>query len=359
MGLARKGLGRTSPNPAVGAVVVRKGRIISSGYHKKAGGPHAEVEALAGMAGRAGKDDILYVTLEPCNHRGRTPPCTAAILKKGFKRVVVGMKDPNPHVYGGGCESLAEMGVEVRTGILEAECRRLNEDFIKFVTTGRPFVVAKSAMTLDGWTATGTGHSQWISNEQSRQFVHRLRNRVQAVMVGIGTVMADDPQLTTRLKKGKGRDPLRIVLDTRLRIPEGAKVLNSDSPSETLLVVGDDVPAERLLRVRKEGVSTLVCPREKGMIDLARLLDLLGDMAVTSLMVEGGARLMGSLIRARLIDKFYVFKAPKLLGGGDGIPMASGRGPERMDRCLVLKDLRVRRFGDDILIRGYPSCLPD
>jgi diaminohydroxyphosphoribosylaminopyrimidine deaminase/5-amino-6-(5-phosphoribosylamino)uracil reductase len=352
--LAKKGLGRTSPNPAVGAVVVRDGEIIARGYHKKAGARHAEAEALAGMEGKAREGDILYVTLEPCNHHGRTPPCTEAILKKGIKRVAVGMEDPNPQVSGGGCGRLAERGVEVRSGVMEAECRRLNEDFIKFVTTGRPFVVAKSALTLDGWTAARTGHSRWVTNERSRRFVHRLRDRVQGVMVGVGTVVADDPRLTTRLRNRRGKDPLRIIVDTHLRIPENARVLSSDSPSETLIVMGEGVPPERLKKVERAGVSTLVCPEKEGRIDLGALLGLLGDMSVTSIMVEGGGTLMGSMIRERLIDKFYIFKAPKLLGGSDGIPMVSGPGPESMDHCLVLKDIRVRRFGDDILIRGYP-----
>lgn len=273
--------------------------------------------------------------------------------------MVVGMRDPNPKVSGGGCGYLLERGVEVRTGVLEDDCRRLNEDFVKFVTTGRPFVAAKSAMTLDGWTATATGHSRWITNEESRKFVHRLRDRFGGVMVGIGTVLADDPSLTTRLSRGRGRDPVRIIVDTRLRIPGDARVLNQDSAAETLIVVGDDVPRARLERVRKDGVSVISCPRKGDRIDLEALLGLLGERSVTSLMVEGGSGIMGSMIREGLIDKYYIFKAPKLLGGQDGVPMASGPGPGSMEECLVLRDIRVRRFGDDLLIRGYPACLRD
>ena len=245
-GQARKGLGRTSPNPAVGALIVRNGEIIASGYHKRAGSGHAEIEALAKIGGRGHKNDILYVTLEPCNHHGRTPPCTEAILSSGIKKLVVGMKDPNPKVCGGGCEFLAGKGVEVRTGVLESECRRINEAFLKFATTGRPFVVVKSALTMDGWTATVTGHSRWVTNEKSRGFVHRLRDRLDGVLVGVGTVLADDPMLTTRLKRGVGKDPVRIILDTDLRIPDEAKVLNSDSSAPTLIAVGADVSRRRV-----------------------------------------------------------------------------------------------------------------
>jgi diaminohydroxyphosphoribosylaminopyrimidine deaminase/5-amino-6-(5-phosphoribosylamino)uracil reductase len=352
---ARKGLGRTSPNPAVGAVIVRNRKILASGYHKMTGENHAEVEVLAKIGGKARKDDVLYVTLEPCNHFGRTPPCTETILKSGLKRVVVGMRDPNPKISGGGCEFLVEKGIEMKIGILESECRQLNEAFLKFVTTGRPFVIAKSALTLDGWTATSLGHSQWITNKRSRQFVHRLRDGVDGVMVGIGTVLADDPMLTTRLKNRRGRDPIRIIVDSRLRIPDNARVLNIDSPAKTLVAVGRGVPSESLKKIQKNRVSALVCPTKKGRIDLAALTSILGETNITSILVEGGSALIGSMIRERLIDKFYIFKAPKILGGNDGIPMASGPGPKRMDECLRLKDIKVRRFGDDILIMGYPD----
>jgi diaminohydroxyphosphoribosylaminopyrimidine deaminase/5-amino-6-(5-phosphoribosylamino)uracil reductase len=353
--LARKGLGRTSPNPAVGAVIVRNGKIIASGYHKRAGSDHAEIEALAKIGGRGKKNDTLYVTLEPCNHHGRTPPCTEAILGSGIKKLVVGMRDPNPKVSGGGCEFLVEKGVEVRTGILETACRRLNEAFLKFVTTGRPFVVAKSALTMDGWTGTATGHSRWVTNEKSRQFAHRLRDRLDGVLVGVGTVLADDPMLTTRLKKGVGRDPVRIIVDTDLKIPDEAKVLNRDSSALTLIAVGAHVPPERLRRVEKSGVLVLTCPTNEGRIDLTALMDILGGMDIASLLVEGGSAIMGSMIRERLVDKFYIFKAPKILGGNDGIPMSSGPGPREMNGCLKIKHIKLRRFGDDILVRGYPE----
>ena len=350
---ARKGLGRTSPNPAVGAVIVRKGEVVAKGHHRRAGFPHAEIEALSSLK-KSRPGDTLYVTLEPCNHVGRTPPCTQAILKSGIKRVVIGMKDPNPTVAGGGCECLRASGIEVTTDVLETECRILNEDFIKFVTDTRPFVIAKSAMTLDGWIATSTGHSKWVTNDKSRAFVHRLRDRVDAVMVGIGTVLADDPSLTTRLKRGRGKDPLRIIVDTYLRTPRNANVATHHSSADTLIITGENAVPGQQQEFRAKGVSTLVFPAVNGRIDMTALMAKLGEMSITSLLVEGGAGITGAMLRAKLIDKFYIFKAPKVLGGDDGIPMTAGPGAKRMNECVILKQIKVRRFGDDVLIRGYP-----
>ncbi len=353
--LAKRGLGRTSPNPMVGAVIVRKGRVVASGYHRKAGHNHAEVEALEKMKGRVTAGDSMYVTLEPCNHHGRTPPCTEAILRSGLKRVIIGMLDPNPTVSGGGSEFLKKRGIEVESGVLESECAKLNEVYLKSVTTGNPFVIAKSALTMDGWTATSTGHSKWITNERSRRFVHRLRDRVDGLMVGVGTIIRDDPMLTTRLTNKRGRDPIRIIVDTHLRIPHNARVINHDSPSMTLIAVGDNVSKRLINEIERDKVSTVICPTRHGRIDIAALMEILGSMPVTSLLVEGGSTIMGTMIRERMIDKFYIFKAPKIMGGSDGVPMASGKGPEQMDESLVIKNIKVRRFGDDILIRGYPD----
>jgi diaminohydroxyphosphoribosylaminopyrimidine deaminase/5-amino-6-(5-phosphoribosylamino)uracil reductase len=352
---ARRGLGRTSPNPVVGAVIVRDGDIIASGYHKRAGSHHAEIEALRKIEGEVKGGDSLYVTLEPCNHYGKTPPCTEAVIRSGLKRVFIGMGDPNPNVSGSGSQFLEENGIEVKTGLLESECRRLNEAYIKFITTGRPFVLAKSAMTMDGWTATSIGHSQWITNENSRRFVHGLRDKVDGVLVGVGTVLADDPSLTTRLKNRQGKDPVRIIVDTQLRTPPTSKVINHDSPSKTFIAVGEDVSPDLLNGVDRDGVSTIICPTKNSRIDLDALLGILGGMSITSLLVEGGSDIMGSMIRERLIDKFYIFKAPKILGGGDGTPMASGSGVKRIDRCLTLKDIEVKRFKNDTLLIGYPE----
>lgn len=353
---ARKGLGRTSPNPATGAVIVRDGEVVAKGYHKKAGSAHAEVEALNRLGGKA-PGATLYVTLEPCNHFGRTPPCTQAILKSGIQRVVIGMRDPNPVVAGGGCESLVCGGLEVRVGVLEEECRQLNEAFLKFVKFRRPFVILKSAMTLDGWTGSSTGDSKWITNEKSRGFVHKLRGQVDAVMVGVGTVISDNPFLTTRLSGGRrrGRDALRIVVDTRLRTPVHSSVVGEESSSRTVIAVGEDVPSEIVSTFEERGVWIVPCPLKDGRIDLMSLMETLGKRSVMSVLVEGGATLGGSMIRERLVDKFHIFMSPKVFGGSDGVPMAKGRGPLRMGDCLSLRDIRIRRFGSDIMITGYPE----
>ncbi len=352
--LAKKGLGRTSPNPAVGAVIVKEGKVLSKGYHRRAGAPHAEIEALKRLGGNA-PGASMYVTLEPCNHVGRTPPCTEAILASGIKRVVIGMRDPNPGVRGGGAALLAEHHIQVDLGVIEAECRELNEGFAKHVSSGRPFVIVKSAMTLDGWTATSGGDSKWITSERSREYVHQLRNGVDAVLVGIGTVLADDPRLTCRLKHGKGKDPLRVVVDTHLRTPVQARIVKQASSAGTMWMVGSGVKKSAIRDFERGKNAVVSCPTKQGRIDLESLLDILGEKMITRLLVEGGAGIIGSLLRRRLVDKFYLFKAPRLLGGGDGIPMASGPGPRMMKECVFLKDIRVKRFGDDILVVGYPD----
>jgi diaminohydroxyphosphoribosylaminopyrimidine deaminase/5-amino-6-(5-phosphoribosylamino)uracil reductase len=241
------------------------------------------------------------------------------------------------------------------TGILEEECRRLNEWFVPYVTKGRPFVIAKTAMTLDGWTATSKGHSKWVTNERSREWVHRLRNQVDGILVGVGTVTADDPLLTTRLRKGRGRDPVRIIVDTNLRIPVNARVLGHVKGPETLIAVSEDIAGRRLKRFDGKDVSLLMCPEKEGRIDLKALMDMLGKRSITSVLLEGGATLMGAMIREKLVDKFCIFKAPKILGASDGRPMALGQGPSRMDQSILLKDVQVRRFDDDLLITGYPE----
>jgi len=349
---ARKGLGNTSPNPMVGALIVKDGKILARGYHRRAGAPHAEADALSKLGGRS-EGAALYVNLEPCNHYGRTPPCTEAILAAGIARVVIAMKDPNPDVKGGGCAYLRAKGLDITEGVLEKEARQLNEVFIKYSKTKKPFVTLKSAITLDGWCATSSGHSKWVTNERSRAYVHRLRAFSDAVLVGVGTVIADDPQLTVRAVKG--RNPLRIVVDTSLRTPYDARVVRDISDSGTLIAVGPGVKAERLIKMTGRGVEVIRCPEADGRIDLAALLERLGKMSVTSLLVEGGAEIAGAFLRGRLVDKLVVFLAAKLLAGGDGLPMAGGPGALSMDRCLRVADVRVKNMGGDIMITGYPA----
>jgi len=350
--LARRGEGFVAPNPMVGAVVVKEGSIIGRGFHEAVGKPHAEINAL-NQAGTRARGAVLYVTLEPCNHTGRTPPCTEAILRAGIRRLVVAMRDPNPRVTGGGIEYLQQHGVEVTEGVCEAAVRRLNEIFVKYMATGRPFVIAKCAATLDGRIATRTGDAKWISGEASRQFVHRLRHAVDAILVGAGTVNADDPSLTTRIAGFAGKDPRRIVLDTRLSISESAGMLNLNSDAETILVAGPDPGKQACRRLQDAGVEILQVPLHRGRIDLDALMQRLGEKSITSVLIEGGGAVIGSALRAGVVDKVYFFYAPKILGGDDGVPICRGTGADRIEDAIRLENLQVRRFGADVMVEGY------
>ena len=352
LALAARGAGRTAPNPMVGAVVVRDGKIVGSGYHRQAGGPHAEVFALE-AAGKLAAGAALYVTLEPCNHFGRTPPCTERILAAGIRRVVVAMADPNPKVAGGGCARLRAAGLTVETGLCAQAAARLNEAWVKFVLTGRPFVVLKCAATMDGRIATRTGDSRWVTGPAARARVHRLRSEMDAIMVGIGTVLNDDPRLTARLPGGSGRDPVRIVLDTHLRMPASARMLNLDSNAETLIVCGSGVDAARRHPLEAVGARLVPCAVAAGGLDLAALMPVLGARGITSVLVEGGARVSASALAAQVVDKVMFFYAPKLLGGDDGVPMCRGSGPDLMASALSVHDLEVERVDQDVLLSGY------
>jgi diaminohydroxyphosphoribosylaminopyrimidine deaminase/5-amino-6-(5-phosphoribosylamino)uracil reductase len=349
--LARKGQGYTSPNPMVGAVVVKDGEVIGSGYHQAVGLAHAEVNAIED-AGAQTKGATLYVNLEPCNHTGRTPPCTRKILDAGIKRVVVAMEDPNTKA-GGGAALLRRHGIEVLIGVCEEPAKKLNEAFLKYVHTKRPFVLLKCAATLDGRIATRSGDSKWVTGEKARKFVHQLRHAVDAILVGIGTIQADDPSLTTRLDSGNGLDPVRIVLDTHLSISPSARILQLDSNSDTILVTGDRVPANKRRAVKKKGVRLIELPIHKDGIEMQPLMDRLGKMGITSLLVEGGSRVIASAFSSGIVDKVLFFYAPKILGGDDGIPICRGPGPERMKDCIRIKNIRVQRFDDDVMIEGY------
>lgn len=350
--LARKGAGRTSPNPMVGAVVVRRGVVVGQGFHQKAGGPHAERMALE-AAGEKAKGATLYLNLEPCNHFGRTPPCSRLILERGIKKVVYGLTDPNPKVKGGGADWLGAQGVEVVTGVLEDECRRLNEFFVKWIVTDRPFVVLKAAMSLDGRIATRTGDSKWISSERSRLFVHRLRNEVDGVLVGIGTVMKDDPLLTVRLPKGKIKDPLRIVIDPRLRISPKACLLNDGG--KTLIVTGAGVSPDKIKKLESRGTEILALPEKEGRISIKDLLADLGRRGLISLLVEGGAEVYASFLSEGQVDKLVLFIAPMLIGGRRAKGMVGGRGAAKITGAIRLKDMKVKPWAGDILVEAYPE----
>ncbi len=354
--LARQGEGRTRPNPAVGAVIVKDGIVVGRGFHPKAGQPHAEIFALREAGNRARQAD-MYVTLEPCSHHGRTGPCADAIIEAGLSRVFVGTADPNPLVAGNGIRRLREAGIEVFCGILENLCLRIIAPFSKHIRTGLPYVVLKSAMTLDGKTATDCGHSQWVSNAASRLEVHRLRDRIDGIMVGIGTVLRDNPQLTTRLPEG-GRDPERIIVDSRLRIPEESAILQLDSASATVMATTRQAPLDKIDRLRAKGVEVLVLPAVSGRVDLRALLAALGKRGLQSILLEGGAELNGAFWRAGLIDRIMMFVAPKVVGG-EGKGVFAGPGIATMTEAAVLHDVRVRQFGDDTLIEGeVKTCLP-
>ena len=350
--LAGKGEGSASPNPMVGAVVVKNGRIVGEGYHEAAGRAHAEVNAIED-AGASAAGATLYVTLEPCNHTGRTPPCTGKILAARIRRLVVAMVDPNPHVSGGGIDFLRKRGIEVITGVKETQARRLNEAFVKHITTGHPFVVVKCAATLDGWIATRSGDSKWVSGKRSREMVHRLRHAMDAIMVGIDTVEADDPQLTVRLGLIEGINPRRIILDTNLKISDRAKVLQIDDGIDTIVVAGPSAPDDRVKKISTGGVRVLSAPVKNNRIDLCALMPMLGRMEITSLLIEGGGAVIASALRDQIVDKILYFCAPKILGGDDGVPVCRGPGPDSMKECISLKNIEIHRIGDDVMIEGY------
>jgi diaminohydroxyphosphoribosylaminopyrimidine deaminase/5-amino-6-(5-phosphoribosylamino)uracil reductase len=342
---AEKGLGRTSPNPAVGAVLVKDGRVVGRGHHARAGGPHAEVVALRAAGARARGAD-LYTTLEPCDHWGKTPPCSVAVLEAGVRRVFFGSSDPNPLVNGRGVARLRDGGVEVTGGVLGAECDALNAPWFTFITRGRPFVTLKAAVSLDGRLATRTGDARWVTGDEARAWGHRLRDRVDAILVGAGTARADDPELTARLPGGGGRDPLRVVLDTRLSLPGKLRLLHPRSPVPTVVA-----HASARARPVGPGVELLRCRRGRDGVDLPDLLERLAARGVTHLLVEGGARVHAAFLRAGLVDRVAVLIAPKLVGA-DGVPLAAGRGPARMAEALRLEDVHVERLGDDVLVMG-------
>lgn len=346
---AKKGSGRTSPNPCVGAVVVRRGRVVGKGYHKKAGTPHAEIHALQ-AAGAKAKGATLYVTLEPCNHTGRTPPCTEAVLQAGIARVVIGMLDPNPRVAGGGAEHLAARGVEVTSGVLEQECREINLPFIKHSTTGHPWVIMKAGMSIDGRIAARQGETTGITGRQSLRRVHALRNQVDAILVGIETALADDPALTCRLH-GRGRDPLRVVLDARLRLPPSARMLRLDSTARTWVFCAPSADGKRRARLEAAGVVIKTVPAAAGgKLDLGAVLTALGEAQVTTLLVEGGSMVHGAFLQSGLVDQLFMFIAPTFLGE-EGVPLATFPGRKRK-RQVRFKVVNTRRYGEDVLIEG-------
>jgi diaminohydroxyphosphoribosylaminopyrimidine deaminase / 5-amino-6-(5-phosphoribosylamino)uracil reductase len=355
LSLARLALGQVSPNPAVGAVVVKDGLIIGEGYTQPPGGRHAEITAIQ-QASEAIPGSIMYVTLEPCCHFGRTPPCSRAIIAAGVAQVHMAMLDPNPLVAGKGKAELEAAGILTTVGLEQDQAGELNEAYVKFITTGLPFVTVKIAMSLDGKVATGSGDSKWISSEESRHFAHNLRYTHDAIMTGANTVLADDPQLTTRSSGGRGgttrKQPLRVIIDGRGRTPVSARIFHE--LGRTLLAIGRPLSVEETSVFAGLNAEVLSFPAENGIIDLRQLLQALGRREITSILVEGGGILNGSLFDQGLVDKVIVFIAPVIIGGEAKTAIA-GRGVDRLVEAYNLEHVSVARFGPDIMVQGYVS----
>lgn len=350
--LAAKGRGTVAPNPMVGAVIVKDGRIIGAGYHEKFGEGHAEVNAF-----RSATEDVagatIYVTLEPCSHYGKTPPCSDKIIEMKIGRVVIAALDPNPLVSGRGVKKLQAAGIEVVTGVLAEESSRLNEVFMKYIVAKEPFVVMKAAMSLDGKIATRTGESQWITGQAARERVHQLRSALSGIMVGVQTVITDDPQLTSRIPGGK--NPLRIIVDSSLRIPLEAKVLRDQDSAKTIIATTEQVDRNKAALLEEAGIELLTVPAKDGRTDLKALMRVLGERGIDSILLEGGATLNFAALQAGIVDKVQVYIAPKLIGGETAKTPVGGEGIEKLSQAFGVLDLKASAVGEDILLEGYIS----
>ncbi len=353
LALAKRGAGWVNPNPMVGAVLVKNGRIIGEGFHEFFGGPHAEVNAIraAESSSQHVEGSILYVTLEPCAHDGKTPPCANLIAEKKIAGVVIGITDPNPLVNGQGIRFLQSRGIEVETGVMEQQTRELNEIFIKYIHTTLPFVVLKSAMTLDGKIATVTNASRWITGELSRKMVHRMRQQLSAVMVGVDTVIFDDPMLNIRMK-GAWKNPLKVIADTHGRIPLEAKVLAND-PQLAIVAASELADRNKLKNIERKGAQVLICPLKNDRVDLAFVMKSLGSMGIDSVMIEGGSTIAFSALQEGLVDKVVSFIAPKILGGVNAPTAVGGTGISSMDDAIGLENMRTRKIGQDLMLEAW------
>ncbi len=355
--LARQGRGRTNPNPMVGAVAVQGAEVVGSGYHKAVGTPHAEIIALE-KAGEKANGATLYINLEPCNHHGRTGPCTEAIIRAGISRVVIAMRDPNPLVSGSGIARLQEAGIKIREGVLGQKACHLNETFIKYITTKMPYISVKIAMSLDGKIATSTGESHWITGEKARQFVHRLRDHTDVIMVGIETVLKDNPRLTTRLESGAGRDPIRVIVDSSARLPLDAKVIESGSAAKTIVAVTAKAPPDKCRVLKAKGVEILELPEDGGRVDLTSLMGELAARGLSAVLVEGGGTLNYSMLEQGLVDKLFIFIAPLIIGGQESPTAFSGSGISDLGQVWTVEGMEMKQFDRDLLLIGYPVKMP-
>lgn len=352
--LALRGQGTASPNPMVGAVVVRSGRRMGSGFHRRPGEPHAEVRALR-RAGSAARGATLFLNLEPCAHEGRTPPCVDAILRSGIRRVVCSMRDPNPRVLGRGLRALRRGGVEVHCGTLAHEARVLNEAYVHYVETGRPFVLLKAGMSLDGRIASAAGISRWITSSSSRQAAHDLRWAYDAILVGIGTILADDPELAARQGSRERADFLRVVLDTHLRTPPASRLAQAAEKRPTLILTGPAVSRRKMATLERLGVEIKSLARTRAGVSLSGVLRELGRRNVTSILVEGGSQIHASFLEAGRADKMLLFVAPMILGGKGAVPVVGGQGAKRPSDAIRLDRLTIGRQGRDLVLTGYPE----
>lgn len=350
--LAERGRGRTSPNPYVGAVIINEGEIVGEGFHQKAGEPHAEIHALRAAQDKA-KGATLYVNLEPCCHSGRTPPCTDAILKAEIATVYIAHKDPNPIVAGKGIKVLEKLGVETNVGLCQDAAEKLNEIYIKYIRTGYPFVILKTAMSLDGKIATATGESQWITSPESRHRVHKIRDEVDAILVGIGTVISDNPSLTTRLTDKQGKDATRIILDSHGRTPTDARVINSESDADVIIAVTPNASKKNIAALKEAGAEVFVIPEKDGQVCFKSLMQLLGERGITSVLVEGGGKVNASALSSGVVDKLMCFIAPKLIGGKEARGVFDGKGIKHLTDAPELEHLTVTQLERDLLIEGY------
>jgi len=349
MQLAENAIGRTSPNPLVGAVIVKDNRVVGCGWHRKAGTPHAEVHAL-NQAGELAQGADVYVTLEPCAHYGKTPPCAKALVEAKVKNVYGGLLDVNPKVAGKGFKILEDAGIHVEYGFLQDELRKQNEVFFKWIEHKKPFVVLKAAMTLDGKIATATGQSKWITNETSRAYGYKLRDIYDGIMVGINTVIEDNPMLTARVDGGK--NPIRIVVDSSLKIDINANVVQ-DKSAKTIVATTDKADKDKILKLQAQNVDVIVVDKdENDKVDIEKLLNILGQQNICSILVEGGATLSGSFVAKKLVDKVYFFIAPKIVGGKEAKTPVAGTGILNLQEALALKDIQIEKLEEDILIIG-------
>lgn len=350
---AKKGQGRTSPNPCVGAVIVRNEQVIGTGYHRRAGTPHAEVNAIADAdaKGNSCTGATIYVTLEPCNHTGRTPPCTQAILTAGLRRVVIAMADPNP-VASGGADFLRSQGLEVELGTLEQECRQLNFPFLKHSVTGLPWVVMKAGMSLDGKISRRTGKGGAVTGPDAKERVHQLRDQLDAILIGSGTALIDDPSLTTRLEQGSSRDPLRVILDSLLRLPADARMLTQQSSAATWIFCAYNADEQKQKELEQAGaVIHRVANNKDGGLDLVQILRQLGQADITSLLVEGGAAVHGSFLQKNLVDQVYLFMAPYFIGE-QGTSLLSGYSINEGEKPFFVEHQSIETVGSDTLLQG-------